>query len=186
MSTTTRKTQAERREEILDAALDAFAAHGFHGASTEEIARSAGISQPYVFRLFGTKQELFKAVTTRCFRETLEMFQRAAEGKRGVEALEAMGQAYVERLETDRKRLQAQMQAYAACDDPELCAVVRAGFGDLVAYVERVSGLDAAAVSRFFAQGMLLNVFASMGLTVGDPVEPWAARLLEGCRDEIQ
>jgi AcrR family transcriptional regulator len=182
MTTVTRKSQGVRREEILDAALVEFAEHGYHGGSTEGIARRAGISQPYVFRLFGTKQELFKAVVARCFRETLEMFQRAAEGKRGAEALEAVGNAYVERLLTDRKRLLLQMQAYAACDDPEVCAVVRAGYGDLVAYVERVSGVEPQVVAMFFAQGMLLNVFASMGLTAGTP-EPWADRLLAGCKE---
>ncbi len=177
-----RKSKEERREAVLHAALEEFGDKGFHGASTENIARAAGISQPYVFRLFGTKQELFIAVATRCFRETLEMFQRAAEGLRGAEALDAMGEAYVERLQNDRTRLRIQMQAYVACDDPEICEVVRAGYGDLVAYVERVSGLPAANVSRFFAQGMLLNVFASMGLT-GDNAEPWAARLLDGCTE---
>ena len=75
----------------------------------------------------------------RCLRETLELFQRAAEGKRGEEALEAMGEAY-QQLLADRTRLRAQMQAYAACDDPEIREVVRDGFGDIVAYVERVSG----------------------------------------------
>ena len=159
-----------------------FAAHGFEGASTEDIAKAAGISQPYLFRLFGTKKDLFMASVARCFRETLEMFQRAAEGKRGKEALDAMGNAYVERLLTERKRLQLQMQAYAACDDPEICAVVRAGYGDLVAYVERVSALEPHIVSMFFAQGMLLNVFASMGLTAESP-EPWADRLLAGCKE---
>jgi AcrR family transcriptional regulator len=175
-------SQAERREEILDAALAEFAEHGYHGGSTEGIARRAGISQPYVFRLFGTKQELFKAVVARCFREALELFQRAAEGKRGEDALEAMGNAYVERLLVDRTRLLLQMQAYAACDDEEIREVVREGYGDLVAYVERVSGLGAKAVSAFFAQGMLLNVFASMGLFVGQ-AEPWAERLLAGCKE---
>jgi AcrR family transcriptional regulator len=179
---TTRKSQAERREEILDAGLAEFAEHGYHGASTEGIARRAGISQPYVFRLFGTKQELFKAVVARCFREALELFQRAAEGKRGEEALEAMGNAYVERLLVDRTRLLLQMQAYAACDDEQIRDVVRQGYGDLVAYVERVTGLEPKAVSAFFAQGMLLNVFASMGLFVGQ-AEPWAERLLAGCKE---
>ena len=179
---TSRKSQAVRREEILEAAVDEFAEHGYHGASTEGIARRAGISQPYVFRLFGTKQELFKAVVSRCFRETLEMFQRAAEGKRGEQALEAMGTAYVERLHHDRSRLLLQMQAYAACDDEEICSVVRQGYGDLVAYVERVSGVGPAGVATFFAQGMLLNVFASMGLTAGTP-EPWGDRLLAGCKE---
>ena len=93
-----------------------------------------------------------------------------------------MGEAYVELLQTDRNRLRAQMQAYAACDDPEICAVVRNGYGDLVAYVERVSGPARRIVTAFFAQGMLLNVLASMGLTDA-PAEPWAQRLLDGCKD---
>src|SRR5215472_9878406 len=102
---TTRSTAAARRDEVLDAALIEFADRGYAGASTEDIARRAGISQPYLFRLFGTKKELFKASSVRCFRETLEMFQRAAEGKRGEEALTAIGEAYKAQLETDKTRL---------------------------------------------------------------------------------
>src|SRR2546426_3202400 len=120
---TKRKSAEERRESVLDAAFEEFAARGLDGASTEAIAEKAGISQPYLFRLFGTKKELFKASVTRCFRETLEMFQRAAEGHRGEDALKAMGEAYMDVLENDRVRLRAQMQAYAACDDPEICEV---------------------------------------------------------------
>src|SRR5919199_4976698 len=146
---TGRKTAEERREAVLDAALEEFAARGIDGASTEAIAAAAGISQPYVFRLFGTKKELFKAVIARCFRETLALFQRAAEGKRGHAALEAMGRAYRDELLPDRTRLQAQMQAYAACDDAEIREVVRNGYGDLVAYVERVSGQPGDEISRF-------------------------------------
>ena len=56
---------------------------------------------------------------------------------------------------------------------------MRAGYGDLVAYAERVSGLPPEQVSGFFAHGMLLNTIASMGLQAGG--EPWAERLLEGC-----
>src|SRR5437899_8331335 len=123
--TAQRKSAEERREAVLEAALEEFAARGLDGASTEAIAAKAGITQPYVFRLFGTKKELFKAVVARCFRQTLETFQRAAEGKRGEEALHAMGLAYIELLETQRTRLLTQMQAYAACDDAELREVVR-------------------------------------------------------------
>src|ERR687885_1655589 len=101
MATATRQSAEERRESVLDAAQIEFAARGLHGASTEEIARRAGISQPYVFRLFGTKKELYLAVVARCFRQTLDMMQRAAEGKRGAEALSAIGEAYGEVLATD-------------------------------------------------------------------------------------
>ena len=178
--TATRMSAEERREAILEAARDEFASTGYHGTSTETIAERAGISQPYLFRLFGTKKELFVASIRRCFRETLETFMRAAEGKRGEEALKAAGESYMALL-ADRSRLMAQMQAYASCDDPEIRAVVREGYGDLFSWTERVSGLSPAEVSRFFAQGMLLNVVAAMDLLNSD--EPWAQRLLEGCRE---
>jgi AcrR family transcriptional regulator len=175
-----RKSAEERRDDILDAALEEFAERGLHGASTEAIAKRAGISQPYVFRLFGSKKDLFKASTARCLRETLETFQRAAEGKRGQEALDAMGDAYGELL-VDRTRLRAQMQAYAACDDPDIREVVRNGYGDIVAYVERVSGLPEEEVTQFFAVGMLMNVMASMDLW--ESPEAWSERLLAGCKE---
>ena len=50
---------AERRELVLDAAVTEFAVHGLAGTSTEDVARRAGISQPYLFRLFPTKKKLF-------------------------------------------------------------------------------------------------------------------------------
>jgi AcrR family transcriptional regulator len=178
-----RKTKETRREEILDAALEEFALTGFHGASTEDIARRAGISQPYVFRLFTTKKELFAAVVARCFRETLELFQRAAEGKRGREALDAIGDAYAERLWSDPGRLQLQMQAYAACNDPDICSVVRNGVGDLFNYVERVGARADEENARFFAIGMLMNLIASMHLAQG--MEPWADRLVAGCGSHL-
>ena len=178
MVLTERKTKEERREEILDAAVGEFAEKGLHGASTDEIARLAGISQPYVFRLFGTKKELYMAVVARCFRQTLEIFQRAAEGKRGEDALHAIGEAYGRLLESDRIYLRAQMQAYAACEDPEICAVVRNGYGDLVNYVERVSGSPSPVLAEFFSNGMLMNVLSSMNA----PADDWGRRLIEGCK----
>ncbi|HVD43625.1 MAG TPA: TetR/AcrR family transcriptional regulator [Gaiellaceae bacterium] len=183
MAVTERKSAEERREQILEAALAEFAARGLEGGSTEAIAKAVGISQPYVFRLFGTKKELFIASVERCMRGTLEMFRTASAGLNGDEALHAIGEAYVERLGTDPTYLHAQMQAYAACDDPQIRDVVRRGYGELVEYVERASGQPAERVSHFFAKGMLLNVMASMDLLGAD--EGWAQRLIEGCRQDV-
>src|SRR5918994_2601740 len=180
MVSAVRQTAPERREAVLVAAQAEFARRGLHGTSTEDIAAAAGISQPYLFRLFGTKKKLFVASVRRCFRETLETFQRAAEGKRGEEALGAMGEAYLGLL-ADRSRLMAQLQSYASCDDPEIRAVVREGYGDLFTWTERVSGLGPAELGHFFAKGMLLNVVAAMDLLNSD--EPWARRLVDGCRE---
>lgn len=181
MAVTERKTAEQRREEVLDAALSVFAEHGLSGASTDEIARAAGISQPYLFRLFHTKKELFIAATERCFRETRETFARAAEGKSGEEALKAMGDAYGELIRSNPNRLRGQMQAYVAAGDPEIRAVVRKGYGEIVETVERASGVDAERLSMFFARGMLINVVASMELL--DAEEPWARKLLAFCAE---
>jgi AcrR family transcriptional regulator len=175
---TTRQTAPERREAVLAAAQEAFARRGFHGTSTEEIAEAAGISQPYLFRLFGTKQKLFVATVERCMEETLELFRKAAGDLRGEAALDAMGDAYVTMVLTDRQRLLAEMQAYAACDDPEVRDAMRAGYGKLHLFVETVSGLPQERVSRWFAVGKLLNVIASMDLL--NLREPWAKRLIDG------
>jgi len=183
MATTTRQTAEERREAVLTAALEEFARAGYRGASTEAIARKAGISQPYLFRLFGSKKELYLAGVRRCFRRTLETMQAAAEGLRGEEALVAMGRAYTELLSTDPLMLQAQLQTYAAAvDDDDVRRAAREGYGDLYSYVERVSGASAARLARFFATGMLLNVIAALGLHEEQEPEPWALGLLTGSR----
>jgi AcrR family transcriptional regulator len=183
MAVTERKSAAERRDEILDAALVEFAARGLEGGSTEAIARAVGISQPYVFRLFGTKKQLFIATIERCMRGTLDMFHTASAGLKGEDALHAIGEAYVERLTSDPTYLHSQMQAYAASGDPEIREVVRRGYGELVEYVERVSGVPSEEVAHFFAKGMLLNVIASMDLLQAE--EGWAQRLIEGCRKDV-
>lgn len=182
--TTTRMSAADRRDAVLDAALVEFAERGYAGTSTEDIARRAGISQPYLFRLFGTKKELYIASVTRCFRETLELFQRSAEGLRGPEALHAIGEAYIAQLDANKTWLMAQMQSYAAAaEDPEIRTAVRAGYGDLVAYVKRVSGAEGPVIWQFFSTGMLLNVLATMH--VNDNPEPWMTELLESCGKEV-
>src|SRR3954471_1350837 len=180
MAVKTRSTAGERREEILDAARYEFAERGLHGTSTEDIARRAGISQPYVFRLFGTKKELFLASCARCMEETLETMRAAAVGKTGEPALEAMGQAYVDMLTEDPRRLMGQMHMYAAAQDEDVRRVAREGYGRLVEFVEGASGLDSARISRFFAKGMLINVIAAMGLK--DERGGWAQRLVDGCK----
>src|SRR4249919_2155664 len=131
MATATRQTAEERREDVLEAAVGEFARAGFHGASTDAIARRAGISQPYLFRLFGSKKDLYVASVQRCFRRTLEAMQGASEGLRGEEALAAMGGAYGVLLKTDPTMLQAQLQADAAAlEDPDVGQGVRDGYGD--------------------------------------------------------
>jgi AcrR family transcriptional regulator len=179
--TQTRKTAEVRREEILDAARAEFAVGGLHGTSTEDIARRAGVSQPYIFRLFGTKKELFLETVRRGFRNVLEIFQAAAAENREGDVFVSMGHAYGD-VRRDRSSLMFQMQAYAACEDAEVRAVVREEFSAIYKFVESVSGGDDERVHEFFRIGMLINVAAAMDLGALDA--PWAHDLLKGCLQE--
>jgi AcrR family transcriptional regulator len=169
-ATRRRLTAAERREHLLAAAIAEFGVTGYHGTSTETIAERAGISQPYLFRLFGTKKELFLACIDRCFDLTVEAFRQAVADPPPDTATprEAMGRAYLENL-GDRHLVLFQHQTYAAADDPDVRALARRRFEELVGEAAELAGFDAEERVRFVAQGMLLNVIAALGL----PAEEW-------------
>ena len=179
--TSPRQTADERREAVLRAAASEFSRKGLYGASTDAIAKTAGISQPYLFRLFGTKKELYLATTAKAMEETYQAFERASRGKTGMEALHALGDAYTGLIE-DRERLQLMLQCFAGCEDDDVREGVRRVWRDLVELAERTSGEPAEVVSTFFAKGMLLNVLNAMQL-FDDPT-PWGDRLIAGCARE--
>ena len=181
MSTRTRQTAEVRREAVLEAAATEFSRKGLHGASTDAIAKAAGISQPYLFRLFGTKKELYLAATRLKMEEVYQAFEQASRSLTGEEALRAVGEVYRVLIE-DRERLQLMLQCFAAAEDDEIRADLRRVWRDLVELIERVSGASPDEVSTFFAKGMLLNVLGAMQL-YDDPT-PWGDRLIEGCRPE--
>lgn len=177
-ATRTLSTADERRESILEAAERVFAARGLHGTPTMEIAKAAGISQAYLFRLFPTKNELFIALVQRCNDRIHQTFVDAAAAAKAAgeeDVLAAIGKAYVGLL-ADRTLLLSQLHAHAACDDPEVRAQMRRGFARLVELVERESGADAEQVRTFFAHGMLLNVLVAMRAEESDA--HWAEVLL--------
>jgi AcrR family transcriptional regulator len=167
---------------VLEAARSEFARHGLHGASTDAIARRAGISQPYLFRLFGSKKELYLAAFTRCEDHLYEAFVQAAKGKTGQPALHAMGEAYMA-FAQDADRLMMMLKTWSS-DDPDVRRVARTGWRNIVDLAEQASKESPEVVSRFFANGMLITILMSMGL-VEDP-EPWATRLIEASKEAIQ
>jgi AcrR family transcriptional regulator len=178
-----RMSADERREMLVEAAVAEFAYGGLHGTSTEVIAARAGISHPYLFRLFGTKKKLFLACTARCYERLRATFTAAAESAPPADRLAAMGQAYKELL-TDRRMLLMQLQMYAACDDTDVRQAASNGYAELWQLVQRLSGAPDDDVRLFFAAGMLLNVAAAMDLPaiVGDP--QWALTHLRDPRPE--
>lgn len=190
MATTTshrpaRQTADERRAAIVAAGMEEFAQHGLAGASTDAIARRAGVSQPYVFQLFGTKKDLFIAVVRSAFERTRIAFEDAASrfGRGTIDgcntALDAMGRTYMDLL-ADRTLLLLQLQAYAACADPDVREVVREEFARVHRLVESASGAPPEQIHAFFAEGMLLNVGAAVELE-GHPLT-WSLAATGGGR----
>jgi len=164
MAAATRMTADERRADVLRMAVAQFAKHGYQGTSTEDVARAAGISQPYLFKMFPTKKSLFIALVQQGFERVRQAFVEAVGDATGDAALDRMGARYGELLR-DRDELLLQMQAYAACDDAEIGEVTRREFGRLWREVGRLSGLDEERLQHFFAMGMLMNVLAAMDAT---------------------
>jgi AcrR family transcriptional regulator len=171
MKATTRSTKEERRREIVEAAMKEFAIGGLHGTPVEAIAKRVGVSQPYLFQLFGTKKDLFIAAVRRNFERTVAVFRTAAaeagEDASTTDVLTIMGLAYQHMLQ-DRIPLLMQMQAYAACTDEEIREAVREEMLRLVSFVQSASGAGEKTVREWLAYGMLMNVVAAMDLTEVD------------------
>jgi AcrR family transcriptional regulator len=157
-----RKTAEERREQILDAAISEFSARGLRGASVEDLAAKVDVSQPYVYRLFGTKKALFLAATGRVCDRVQEAFRQAAETDPG-NALEAMGRSYDLSL-FRREDMLMLLQGFAAADDPEVREAVGERYAGLWRFVQATSGASDEEVWHFFATGMLLTVDAAIDL----------------------
>lgn len=161
-----RSTSEERREQVIAAAVKEFAANGFHATSTGAIAKSAGISQPYIYALFPNKHELFLAVHRHVIDRIRRAFLEAARGGATPEGrLKSMGLAYGELL-ADRDEILVQMQAHAAAGDPALREPVRQEFLGLIEDVRRMSGASQEQAMQFMATGMMLNVVAALELPV--------------------
>ncbi|MEU3826159.1 MULTISPECIES: TetR/AcrR family transcriptional regulator [unclassified Streptomyces] len=164
-----RMSADERRESVIRAAMAEFARGGYHGTSTEAIAKRVGVSQPYLFRLFPGKKAIFLAAAERCVEETVRTFREASEGLRGEEALHAMANAYTKVIAERPERLMMQMQMYVAVaaaeeeGDREFGESVRAGWMRLWDTVHLPLGADIDETTTFMAYGMLVNCLVAMG-----------------------
>lgn len=69
----------QRREQLLDCASDLFATQGYARATTSQLAKSAGVTEPIIYRHFASKRDLFVALIERTGRRTLEKWSKHLE-----------------------------------------------------------------------------------------------------------
>ncbi|MFC9928366.1 TetR/AcrR family transcriptional regulator [Streptomyces sp. NPDC127190] len=171
-----RMSAAERRESVIRAATAEFARGGYHGTSTEAIARRVGVSQPYLFRLFPGKKAIFLAAADRCVEDIIRIFEEASQGLRGEAALHSMAEAYTKVIAERPEVLLMQMQTYIAVAaaeqecDREFGEQVRAGWMRLWDTVHVPLGADVNDTTTFLAYGMLINCLVAMGFPPGHRV----------------
>ncbi|OIV39184.1 hypothetical protein BIV57_01470 [Mangrovactinospora gilvigrisea] len=174
-----RKSADERRAEVVRAAVTAFARGGYAGTSTAQIADAVGVSQPYLFRLYKNKKQLFLAAELHCHTRVRDVLAQAAEGRTGEAAVKAMGLAYVELLQSDSALLRFLIQAYAACDDEEIRTAVTDNWTRMWQFVAAMAGAASLEEVRpMIQQGLAITVIAAMNPPEGHPL--WL------CVDEIR
>jgi len=187
---TERIPAAERREQILDAAARVFGERGYAGSTTDQVAQAAGISQPYVVRMFGSKEKLFDEVIIRArerletlFRETLAIADR--DGLTGQQRQEFLGAAYLDLVEEGGIVLPL-MQAFLLGHDSVIGASAREGFLMMYRLLRDEAGLGGEGASQFLAGGMLINTLLTMRMAELYEAEPDARELIdEACGAKV-
>lgn len=104
----------DKREIIIENAVGVFAEKGYYKATTAMVAKAAGVTQPYVFHFFKTKEELFKAVIDRAFSRIYSTFSEVDAPAN--ELIETMGYAFTQIMQTYRDEVLMVMQAHAISD----------------------------------------------------------------------
>jgi AcrR family transcriptional regulator len=175
-ATRTRLTAGERHEQLVTAAVTAFSLGGYAGTTTDQVARLAGVSQPYVIRIFRTKQELFIAAINRAGDRVEQRFRAAAAEE---PSLASLGEAYKDLL-VERELITLLLHGFTASADPAIGAPVRDCFGRIYSVVRELAGVSAEEARNFIAMGMLLTCLGAMRVLGPEPVprEPWMADLL--------
>jgi len=178
--TRTRLTAAERSEQLVRAAVKAFAMSGYAGTTTDDVARLAGVSQPYVIRLFRSKQQLFIAAMRHACGRIEEVFRAAASENGEQVELRDLAARYKALLD-EPELLGVLLHGYAAAGvDAEIGSVVRDRFGRLWTTIRELTDAPLEDRRNFMAIGMLLTILSAMRVIGPDAVEqePWMTELL--------
>lgn len=181
-----RMKSADRRELILEAATVVFGERGYVGATTDAVAKAAGVSQPYVVRMFGTKEALFLAVLERALGRLLGGFRAAlADESPAVDEdgsplpLHArLGAAYADML-ADRGLLLSLMHAFVLGAEPRIGERARQGFLEVYSFLRTEAGFSAEEANEFLSVGMLLNTMVGLRMADEYDTNPHARELLE-------
>ncbi|AMM21968.1 hypothetical protein AX769_19745 [Frondihabitans sp. PAMC 28766] len=163
-ASTPRLSAAERREQILDAATAVFGERGYHGTTTDQVAGAAGISQPYVVRMFGSKEKLFLEVVHRALAMLFDAFRAALpDPGDGTSREKRLGGAFVDLVQKEGVH-RTLLHAFVSGNDPVIGAAAREGFVGIYRLLRDEAGFSPEQIDQFLGGGMLLSVLLGIEL----------------------
>lgn len=190
---------AQRREQLLDTAAKLFAVHGYAGATTAQIAREAGVTEPIIYRHFDSKRDLFVALIERTGRETIHAWEKhLSDADDSAERLRRLIGDNPMVSERGRNAYRVILQAISETEDPVIHDALRNHIKSLHAFLVEeldVAQKDHKVTSRFSAEiiawllihnGLGYGVLTAMGIANqgvdqhGVHIKDVIARLLVG------
>lgn len=166
----TRLPAAQRKEQLLDTAAELFSRVGYARATTAELAKAAGVTEPIIYRHFASKKELFVAIIERAARETMNHWEERLAGA-------ADPAERIRRLVGDnpmvtpegRARYQVFLQAITEVNDAEIHAAVSSHITDLHAFLSREvkRAQDDRKVTKVFSTELIAWILIHVGLGYG-------------------
>ena len=181
-ATKPRLPAVERRQAVLDTACQVFSRSSYRGATTAEIAREAGITEPILYRHFGSKRDLYLACLDEAWRSFRETAERALD-EDPVGCLGSIADAYMAKR-TRIRLVDLWIQALnEASDDAVIAKAVRKQIREVHAFfagvIERGQQLGAVHPDRdpvaeawiFVGGGLLATIDHRLGGLLGPDLE---------------
>jgi AcrR family transcriptional regulator len=180
-----RLSAEERRAAVLESACQIFAKGSYHGATTAEIARSAGVTEPILYRHFASKRDLYLSCLGAAWDECRTMWETAvAEEPDPGLWVGAMGRSYLAAKDKRGQIAVLWLQALTdASDDPEIRRFIRRHMrevhtfvADVIRDAQKAGGMlkdrDADAEAwLFISVGLLATVSRRLGGIIEDDLE---------------
>ncbi|MFC4302497.1 TetR/AcrR family transcriptional regulator [Cohnella boryungensis] len=151
---------ANRKEQILNSAVILFASQGFYKTTTAHVAEAVGVTQPYVFHFFKTKEQLYLAVLERAYERLLRAFS-AVEAPPDV-IVHRMAEAFNTLMDSYRNEILLLMQCFTT-PEPGVRQFVQNGFSLIYETVKArfaAAGVPKAGeeASFFISCGMIITL----------------------------
>lgn len=167
-------TTKSRKQQLLEAAASLFAENSYYKTTTADIASSVGVTQPYVFHFFKSKEELYLAVLDQAFQQINRTFATVEASSELL--VETMGEAFIQLFADHRNEILLVMTSFAI-PEPAIRDYAKHKFEAIYELVKsrfELAGFPDAGyqASAFVGQGLTITLAEMLNLP---KLFPWCS-----------